>query len=149
MKVSIWYCIISQNHEEHEGHIVSEADFFSHQRVRKVNIEEEDLVKQLSEAYPSNIAKVLNKKTRKGNTYDGQFIRNLKAKFAKTKGAIVSVEEALRDIMAGYQKLLEIQVPLTCPRGPGRPKEKRLGAPGRKLATNRAAECRRAKRRHF
>ena len=85
--------------KEHLGHIVSEANFYSHTRVKKLSEEEVELVKQLDEASakPASIAEVLNKKRGLGATFDGQFVRNMRSKLAKTKD-FKTVREALLEV---------------------------------------------------
>ena len=66
---------------------------------KKLSEEEVDLVRQLDEASakPASIAEVLNKKRGLGATFDGQFIRNVRSKLAKTK-EVKTVKEALIEI---------------------------------------------------
>ena len=87
------------NIKEHQGHIVSGANFYSHTRVKKLSEEEVELVKQLDEASakPASIAEVLNKKRGQGATFDGQFIRNMRSKLAKNK-EVKTVKEALIEV---------------------------------------------------
>ena len=74
------------NVAEHQGHEVSEANYYSHQRVKRLTHDEVDLVKQLdkAEAKPAHIADVLNNIKGVEFSYDAQFIRNLKTKLVKT-----------------------------------------------------------------
>ena len=50
-------------------------------------------------AKPANIAAMLNSKGGHGQTYDAQFVRNIKAKLDKTDGNAKTVEEALAEIV--------------------------------------------------
>ena len=87
--------------KEHTGHAVSAAECFKHRKIRNITAEDEALIKQLDEASakPANIAAMLNSKGGHGQTYDAQFIRNIKAKLDKTDGNAKTVEEALAEIV--------------------------------------------------
>ena len=77
---------IAVNVAEHQGHEVSEANYYSHQRAKRLTPDEMDLVKQLdqAEAKPAHIAEVLNNIKGVEFSYNAQFIRNLKTKLDKT-----------------------------------------------------------------
>ena len=87
--------------KEHTGHVVSAAEYLKHRKIRNITAEDEALIKQLDEASakPANIAAMLNSKGGHGQTYDAQFIRNIKAKLDKTDGNAKTVEEALAEIV--------------------------------------------------
>ena len=87
--------------KEHTGHVVSAAEYFKHRKIRNITAEDEALIKQLDEASakPANIAAMLNRKGGHGQTYDAQFIRNIKAKLDNTDGNTKTVEEALAEVV--------------------------------------------------
>ena len=87
--------------KEYTGHLVSAAEYFKHRKIRNITAEDKALIKQLNEASakPANIAAMLNSKGGHGQTYDAQFIRNIKAKLDKTDGNAKTVEEALAEIV--------------------------------------------------
>ena len=88
--------------KEHTGHVVSAAEYLKHRRIRNITAEDEALIKQLDEASANAMQfnamqcnAMLNSKGGHGQTYDAQFIRNIKAKLDKTDGNTKTIEEAL------------------------------------------------------
>ena len=87
------------NLKEHTGHVVSAAEYLKHRKIWNITAEDKALIKQLNEAsaMPANIAAMLNSKGGHGQTYDAQFVRNIKAKLDKTDGNAKTVEEVLAE----------------------------------------------------
>ena len=69
--------------KEHTGHAVSAAEYFKHRKIRNITAEDEASAK----------AAMLNSKGGHGQTYDAQFIRNMKAKLDKNDGNANGVRE--------------------------------------------------------
>ena len=102
---------IAVNVAEHQGHEVSEANYYSHQRAKRLTPDEMDLVKQLdkAEAKPAHIAEVLNNIKGVEFSFDAQFIRNLKTKLVKTSYLQMTGESSDELISGGDSSVNELK----------------------------------------
>ena len=85
--------------KERTGHVLSAAEYLKHRKIWNITAKDKALIKQLNEASakPANIAAMGYSKGGHGQTYDAQFIKNIKAKLDKTDGNAKTVEKAVAE----------------------------------------------------